>query len=229
MQVAEFCENNMTTAQFAWVIAYLAGAYGPCTFNLEINGPGQAVLNELQNMRKEKVFGAPDSKPILKDVLKSMREFMYRKYDSVYGASGALHTQTTFQMKERMMNNMRDYIERDMAILSSIDLLDEMKSVVRESGSAPAADGRGHDDRVIAASLAILAWNDQVRPRLMALGLSMKSETARREELSKSAIEIRGPSMVRSYLTDLGVLVKKTDALTSNVRLAKNRGVRYER
>lgn len=229
MQVAEFVDHNMTTAQFAWVIAYLAGAYSPCTFNLEVNGPGQAVLNELQNMRKEKVFGSPESKPILKDVMKSMREFMYRKYDSVYGSAGALHTQTTFQMKERMLNNMRDYVERGMATISSIDLLDEMKAVVRMSGSAPSADGRNHDDRVIAASLALLAWNDQVRTRLMSMNVSRDSEISRREDLTKSAIEIRGPSLVRNYLTDLGVLVNKNNALTSNVRIARSRGVRYER
>ena len=227
MQVAEFVDNNMTTAQFAWVIAYLSGAYSPCTFNLEVNGPGQAVLNELQNLRKEKVFGTPESRPVLKDVLKSMREFIYRKYDSMYGAAGALHTQTTFQMKERMMNNLRDYVERGMAEVSSIDLLDEMKTIVREGGSAPAADGRSHDDRVIAACLALLAWNDQVRPRLMAMGLSKDSEIARIEERSKSAIEIKGPSLVRNYLKDIGVLVSKEQSLQSNVRTA--RGVRYER
>lgn len=226
-QVAEFCDNNLTTAQFAWVIAYLAGAYGPCTFNLEINGPGQAVLNELQNMRKEKVFGMPDSRPILKDVLKSMRDFMYRKYDSIYGGSGALHTQTTFQMKERMMNNMRDYIERGMATIASRDLLDEMKSIVREGGSAPEASSNAHDDRVVAASLALLAWNDQVRTKLMAANVTRNSELERSLEAQKSAIEVRGPSMVRNYLKDLGVLVNKNDALTTNVRMS--RGTRVQR
>ena len=227
MQVAEFADNNLTTAQFAWVIAYLAGAYGPCTFNLEVNGPGQAVLNELQNMRKERIFGSSDSRPILKDVMKSMREFLYRKYDSVYGASGALHTQTTFQMKERMMNNMRDYIERGMATIASRDLLDEMKSIVRESGSAPEASSNARDDRVVAASLALLAWNDQVRSRLMAANISRNSELERMIEMNKTGIEIKGPSMVRNYLKDLGVLVNKQDALTSNVRIS--RGSRVQR
>jgi len=226
-QVAEFADNTMTTAQFAWVIAYLAGAYAPCTYNLEINGPGQAVLNELQNMRKEKVFGSSESKPILKDVLKNMREFMYRKYDSMYGGAGALHTQTTFQMKERMMNNMRDYIERDMALVSSKELLDEMKTIVRESGSAPAASSNARDDRVIAAALAILAWNDQVRIRLMSVGLTRKSEKRKIEELNKSGVEIRGPAIVSSYLKDIGFLVSQENALKTNVRTA--RGTRVQR
>ena len=226
-QVAEFSDVNMTTAQFAWVIAYLAGAYSPCTYNLEINGPGQAVLNELQNMRKERVVGLPESRPILKDVMKSMREFMYRKYDSVYGSAGALHTQTTFQMKERMMNNMRDYIERNMATISSKELLEEMKSIVREGGSAPSASSNAHDDRVIAAALALLAWNDQVRTRLMTLNLYKQSEEEEIARATKSGIEVAGPSLVRSYLKDIGVLQSQRDALVSNVRVA--RGVRVER
>jgi len=152
---------------------------------------------------------------------------LYRKYDSVYGASGALHTQTTFQMKERMMNNMRDYIERGMATIASRDLLDEMKSIVRESGSAPEASSNARDDRVVAASLALLAWNDQVRSRLMAANISRNSELERMIEMNKSGVEIKGPSMVRNYLKDLGVLVNKQDALTSNVRIS--RGSRVQR
>lgn len=226
-QVAEFADNTLTTAQFAWVIAYLAGAYAPCTYNLEINGPGQAVLNELQNMKKEKVFGSPDSKPILRDVLKNMREFMYRKYDSMYGGAGALHTQTTFQMKERMMNNMRDYIERGMALVSSKDLLDEMKTIVRESGSAPSASSNARDDRVVAAALAILAWNDQVRTRLMSVGLTRRSDREQQENANKTGVEVRGPAVVRSYLKDIGFLVNQTDALKTNVRTA--RGTRVQR
>jgi hypothetical protein len=137
-QVAEYVDQDITTSQFAWAIAYLAGAYGPCTFNLEVSGPGHAVLNEIQNMRKERSFGLSQARPVLRDVLGSMRDFMYRKYDSIYGTPGAIHTQTSFQMKERMMNTFRDYVERKMAHPVSKDLVSEMTSIQREAGSAPA-------------------------------------------------------------------------------------------
>ena len=224
-QVAEFADPNLTTAQFAWVIAYLCGAYGPCTFNLEINGPGVAVLNELQNMKKEKVFGLANVRPVLKDVMGSMRDFIYRKYDSMSGGASAFHTQTTFAMKERMMNTMRDYIERGMAEICSKDLLDEMKSIVREGGSAPAASTGNQDDRVVSAALALLAWNDQVRPKLMSLGLMRDSEREQALEESKSALERTGPRLVQSYLKDLGILYNKQEAIVSNVRVAKGRRV----
>ena len=125
------------------------------------------------------------------------------------------------------MNNMRDYIERGMATIASRDLLDEMKSIVREGGSAPEASSNAHDDRVVAASLALLAWNDQVRTKLMAANVTRNSELERSLEAQKSAIEVRGPSMVRNYLKDLGVLVNKNDALTTNVRMS--RGTRVQR
>ena len=226
-QVAEFADNNLTTAQFAWVIAYLCGAYGPCTFNLEINGPGQAVLNELQNMKKEKVFGTAAHRPILKDVMGSMRDFIYRKYDSIYGSAGGMHTQTTFQMKERMMNNMRDYVERGMAEMASKDLLDEMHSIVRENGSAPAASDNAHDDRVIAACLALLAWNDQVRTKLMSMGVLRETERQLAIEETLTGHQAAGPRLVKNYMKQLGILYNKQDVLASNIRLSK--GHRYER
>jgi hypothetical protein len=51
-QVAEFATSELNTYQFAWVIAHLAGAYKNSTLNLEVNGPGQAVINELRNLKR---------------------------------------------------------------------------------------------------------------------------------------------------------------------------------
>src|SRR5262249_41149796 len=57
-QVAEFCTPEMNTMQFAWVMLYLAGAYGDTNLqsnimiNLELNGPGVAVMNEINSLRQ---------------------------------------------------------------------------------------------------------------------------------------------------------------------------------
>ena len=223
-QVAEYVDQDITTSQFAWAIAYLAGAYGPCTFNLEVSGPGHAVLNEIQNMRKERSFGLSQAKPVLRDVLGSMRDFMYRKYDSIYGTPGALHTQTNFQMKERMMNTFRDYVERKMAHPVSKELVSEMTSIQREAGSAPAAPNHRKDDRVIAAALAILAWNDQVRTKLMSQGFLYEAEQSQKDMALRTGVEIAGPRMVRNYMKELGLLYSKTEN-TATVRMSKNRAV----
>jgi hypothetical protein len=217
-------DYEITTSHFAWAIAYLCGAYSPCTFNLEVSGPGHAVLNEIQNMRKERAFGAAQGRPILKDVLGSMRDFMYRKYDSIYGTPGALHTQTNFQMKERMMNTYRDYVERKMAHPVSRELVSEMSAIQREAGSAPAAPEHRKDDRVIAAALAILAWNDQVRTKLMSQGLMYQSEEQRKLEETMTGTQIAGPRLVRNYLKGIGVIETKNDR-TSTVKVSRGRMV----
>lgn len=223
-QVAEYVDHSITTAQFAWAIAYLCGSYGPCTFNLEVSGPGHAVLNEIQNMRKERVFGLAQARPVLRDVLGSMRDFLYRKYDSIYGTPGAVHTQTNFQMKERMMNTYRDYVERKMATPVSRELVSEMAIIAREAGAAPAAPDHRKDDRVIAAALAILAWNDQVRPKLMATGLMHKNP--QQEELEASvngAVTTVAGRAVRQYMKNLGILYNKADAGMNNVKTGRPR------
>jgi len=224
-QVAEYVDYEITTAQFAWAIAYLCGAYGPCTFNLEVSGPGHAVLNEIQNMRKERAFGSAVNRPIFRDVLGSMRDFLYRKYDSIYGTPGAIHTQTSFQMKERMMNTYRDYVERKMAAPISRELVGEMANIVREAGSAPAAPIHRKDDRVIAAALAILAWNDQVRTKLMAQGLSYEDYTRKMEMESKAAPAPQqvGTRMVRDYMKKMGILQVKSDVINTGTKVYRGR------
>ena len=174
VQVAEFVDPDMATYSFAWVLAYLAGAYEPCLVNLEINGPGQGVLGELQSMRRQTVASGRDSAGglearTLMSVTKNITSYLYRRLDT-FGAPGAIHSMMNAELKERMLNTFRDYFERDMIVLRSRGLLDEMKSIERKEGEiAVGAKGRAKDDRVMAASLACIAWNDQSRTRLLAM------------------------------------------------------------
>ena len=171
VQVAEFVDPDMATYSFAWVLSYLAGAYEPCLVNLEINGPGQGVLSELQNMRRTLLSTGKTDQSMresntLYNVTRNISSYLYRRLDTFSGPS-ALHTLMGHEMKERMLNTFRDYFEREMIVVKSRGLLDEMKSIERIGGAAPAATGRSKDDRVIAASLAAIAWNDQKRTQLL--------------------------------------------------------------
>jgi hypothetical protein len=205
VQVAEFVDPDMATYSFAWVLAYLAGAYEPCLVNLEINGPGQGVLSELQNMRRAIVASGRDGNSgrdarTLMSVTKNISSYLYRRLDTFSGP-GAIHTLMGHEMKERMLNTYRDYYERDMLVVKSRGLLDEMKSIERTGGSAPAATGRSKDDRVIAGALAALAWNDQIRTKMMTQNATYELVTA---------AEGKGPGgvvdrMVANYLKKLGV------------------------
>jgi len=165
-QVAEFCTHELNTFQFAWVICYLAGVYKNSTLNLEVNGPGQAVLNEMRNLKRQAASIYSQGGSSLYDVLGHMQHYLWRRNDNMGGVSNSLGWVTTHSSKERMMNYFKDYFERGMLKVYSTDLLDEMKSIVRDNGTIAAA-GRGKDDRVIGSALATAAFAEQLQPRLI--------------------------------------------------------------
>ena len=170
-QVAEFATSEMNTYQFAWVICHLAGAYKNSTLNLEINGPGQAVLNEMRNLKRLAAAVGGATGRDLMDVLGSMTNYLWRRNDSLGGPTNSVGFLTTSSTKERMLNYYKDYFERGMMKIRSMDTLEEMKTIVREDGFL-GAPGRSKDDRVIAAALATVAWAEQVQPRLIAQKLT---------------------------------------------------------
>lgn len=206
VQVAEFCDGDLTTYAFAWAMCWLAGAYEPCLVNLEITGPGQVVYNEIQNLRKVAALKmAPQSKALM-NVVRNIQTFLYKRVDQISGSPNALHWQTTLQSKERAMNTYRDYFERDIAIPMSEGLIDEMKGIVREEGSAPEASSRTHDDRVSGASLAVVAWAEMLMIRLNLLGMTYDRSMLQQQdrvEKGQSANDA-GNRLVQNMLTRVG-------------------------
>jgi hypothetical protein len=166
-QVAEFCTVDIAPYTFAWVVVYLAGCYQPCVYNLEVNGPGGAVIQEIDNLRKlaGKALRQGEAKT-MRDVIGKMQQFYYAREDSITRRPTGLHTLTTQRVKDVYMSGLKDTFERGIFIPHSKYLLDEMKIVVRDGGSIEAPN-QGHDDRVVAAALAVKAWNDQQRARLI--------------------------------------------------------------
>ena len=200
-QVAEFATPEMNTYQFAWVISHLAGAYKNSTLNLEVNGPGQAVINELNNLKRQAVsLGGKISKDLL-DVLGSMQNYIWRRNDSMGGLSSSIGFLTTSATKERMMNYMKDLFERGMLAIYSEDTIDEMKTIVRDGGSIEAS-GRNKDDRVIATALACVAFSEQVQPKLIAMKYTREIARAQDE---KTAEQVAVGRSVASYLKAIGV------------------------
>jgi hypothetical protein len=179
-QVAEFATSEMNTYQFAWVIAHLAGAYKNSTLNLEVNGPGQAVINEIRNLKRmASSMGGPMGHGLM-DVLGSMQNYIWRRNDTLGGISNSIGYLTTASTKERMLNYMKDYFEREMMGIYSMELLEEMKGIVRDNGFL-GAPGRGKDDRVIATALASVAFAEQIQPRLIAAKISREVSKAQED------------------------------------------------
>lgn len=178
-QVAEFCTPSITTSNFAWMIAFLGGAYGEggsAELNLEVTGPGQAVLQELENMRRQAISTSSIEDKSLYNVVRHMRYYNYKRIDSSSGGVGAIGWMTTQQTKQRMMNAMRDQFQRGMIRIYSPEAIEEMRAVVQD-GAQIQAMGRDKDDRVIAVALATIAWLDKMRMGLMQARLNRPTVT----------------------------------------------------
>ena len=203
-EVAEFCTAECNTFQFAWVIAYLAGAYGPnVLYNLEINGPGQAVYEEMKNLKRMAAVEANNGEfeRGLYNVLACTQSFVYRRIDSVMGSAIGWHFKSNQDLKERMLNFMRDCFERGILVINSVECLEEMKNVIREDGVI-GAPGRGKDDRVIATALAALAWNDQIRMKLAQGGITKEKSLSMEASGAKESAVSRN---VENYLKSVGI------------------------
>ena len=200
-QVAEFATSELNTYQFAWVIAHLAGAYRNSTLNLEVNGPGQAVINELRNLKRQAAsLGGPQGKDLM-NVLGHMQNYMWRKNDNLGGITNSIGWLTTGPSKERMLNYMKDYFERGMMRVRSVDTIEEMKSIVRDGGSIQAG-GRGKDDRVIATALASAAYAEQLWPRLVQMKITRENNRAQDNMRPE---DVQGSRAVSTYLKRIGL------------------------
>jgi hypothetical protein len=200
-QVAEFATPEMNTYQFAWVIAHLAGAYKNSTLNLEVNGPGQAVINELRNLKRQASALAGQAGYDLMNVLGSMSNYIWRRNDTLGGMSNSIGWITTSQTKERMLSYMKDYFERNMMAVYSTELIDEMKTIVRD-GASIEATGRNKDDRVMAAALATAAYAEQLQPRLIAQRLT-RDTSRKTDEMTPEQVAVG--RNVSDYLKRIGV------------------------
>jgi hypothetical protein len=174
VQVAEYCSTEPSTYQCAWVLAHLAGYYGMTYLMpiLEMNGPGQAVFDELEKVRKSAAEIKPqDDAHGIRNILANMRHYFYRRMDSL---SGGLVYQwvTREELKRRALNQFKNGIELGRIIPKSIPLLDEMRRIINDEGHI-GGEGRSKDDRVMGAVLAHQAWNSWVQPRCKAMDLTM--------------------------------------------------------
>jgi hypothetical protein len=208
--VAEFCTPEITTYKFAWVICYLAGAYKNSMVNLEINGPGEAVLGEIDNLRRQaSMLGSKPTGKALRDVLGHMKYFLYKKLDSPFGGA-VYHWQTTSQTKERAMNSYRDLVERNIAVVHSKRLASEMKIIVREDDGFLGASGRGKDDCTIASAIATENYVRFFVSKLKQMGVTWGKERERREKMevlgrAETAQESAIRRSVGNYLEGIGM------------------------
>jgi hypothetical protein len=148
-----------------------------------------------------------------------MRQFVYRRIDTRSASSQLLHTKTTYEIKERMMNGFRDYFERGMALIRSEALINEMATVVREGSQAPGAPQNQNDDRVVAAALAIMCWNDQMRLKLLHEGVTWAED---KPELPIGHVNV-AQHIVSNYFREIGISPDLDGIPKPRVRVTKGR------
>ena len=205
-QVAEYCTAEGDTTQFAWILLYLCGAYSNPSvqanvmLNIEINGPGQNVWAEIQNM-KRLIGTAVGLKSNISWILMNIQQYLYRRPDSVRGGY-AYNWKTDYNTKERMLNGFKDGFERGIVVVNSVECLEEMKKVQRDEGDI-SVPGRGKDDRVIASGLATVAWHDFMRLQLAALNVT-KSKAEREPDPSRPVNPTE--RSVMTYLKRVGLV-----------------------
>lgn len=214
IQVAELATPEISTYQCAWMVAYLGGLYKDCMVNLEVTGPGQDVLKELDRVKQwAREMTGPEGAD-LRNVLARMREFLYRRADS-FGGNVVRQWKTSAGpsgTKTLLMSRFKNYVELDIAQPKSLALIEEMRRIRIDGGSIEAESG--HDDRVIAAALAVYAWGEWRLPELRAQGWTY--ERAKAIEVQGAPDPVDG--LVRRFLQTQKIHVK--DAIENDVRVA---------
>jgi hypothetical protein len=170
---------------------------------LEMTGPGQAVFDELEKVRRMASEIRPnDENYHLKNILQHMRHYFYRRMDNPGGGELLYQWKTTHELKTRAMNQLKNGIELHRMIPRSMPLLEEMQRIVNDGGSI-GAEGRSKDDRVMAAALAYQAWTTWVQPKVKAMGLTLQKSHEIEEKGGTPPTE----RIIQNYLKRMNITV----------------------
>jgi len=165
VQVAEFSDNSLGVIEFAKLVILFACLYKNSYVNIEVQGPGRMIIKEIDNMKRNlydigEIVWNFDSKDInieqIKSNIKSIREYLYYRADAL-NRSYVRHWHTTADTKEALMGQYKSLFEMGLLEIKSKDLAEEMSFFIRDEAYLGAESGK-HDDRVIAAAIAVESW-----------------------------------------------------------------------
>lgn len=210
VQVAEFCDPNVQPFQFAWVLIHLCGWYEDCRYILELNGSGEAVFTEMRHLKTLLETGrlypqrasANDPTPeeieneqSWRNMLAKIRQYLYRRADSLTGGAFAIHMKTTLESKFTFMTQMADRFMLDQFEVNSVRALGEMRTL-RKDGRSIQPETKRKDDRVVTLGLATRAYIDTERSGLVARNATFSRESAR-------AIESGGDNLSTRFMNNI--------------------------
>jgi len=178
-QVAEFATARVEPKRAAWVLAHLAGAYKDCIINLELQGGGQNVMQELDSLRgqlKSDLYADHVRSRDWEDAMGWARWYLYHRPDSM-GKGYLYNTVTSYNTKRTMLYGYQGSFVTNELIIHSEKLILEMQNVRvdgNEIGAPESSSPDCKDDRVTGAALATMAWNSWRKAEMIALGLTRK-------------------------------------------------------
>lgn len=206
-QVVEVCTTEWNEAQFAWCIAHLAGAYKGAMLCLEMQGPGGAVFNELQNL-KRMLHEMPTLNLNLHSPVAAMRHYFWSKQDTLTPGF-SYQWQTNAKEKARMMTTLRAYFEREAILMHSLQCVQQFRNIHRD-GDSIGGEGRAHDDLVVALGIAVVCWNDWVMKEMQRQGRVYVREMRPKEEVKqKSQLENQVGNFLKAQGIQLGAAALK--------------------
>ena len=170
VQVAEYATPIPETHHLAWVLCHLAGNYKNCWINLELTGPGYAVMKEMETLKLmmrngyfDKTLPAGDG---LLNFFDKAKWYIYRRPDNPAASGYILNWKTTSENKQTIFNQTRDMYNNGALTLKSIPLLEEFQTIVQDGFEIKAA-GSNKDDRAFATCLAVRMYLDWMRTPLI--------------------------------------------------------------
>ena len=194
-QVAEYASDDISTLRLAWVVAYLCGLYRPLMWHIDVLGSGMAVLKELDNLKQQRhIMTGPDSSSML-NVLGRMRDFYFRRPDSLSG-NVVRHWKTTLDTRRLLMDIFKNRVESDRAQVRSLACLEHMRKLVVTTGEAVEATTNFDDSRPVAAALAIYAWTEWLERRLVLENFTL----ARARDIEKQGGEPPMDGLLRRFM-----------------------------
>ena len=184
-QVAEYSTNKIEPVRTAWVLAHLCGAYRDCIINLELQGGGTNVMQELDSLRgrlRSDMYADHVRTRDWEDAMGWARWYLYHRPDSM--GSGYLNNfKANFDTKHTMMYGFQGSFATNQLVIHSVLLLYDMQNVRIDGSEIAAPDSPSpdcKDDKVIAGALAVKAWADWRRNEMVSLGLTR--EKAREQD-----------------------------------------------
>lgn len=205
-QVAEFASPLPTPQQLAWILASLMGWYGSagprvdCRYILELNGPGNAVFNEIKQLKFQLDRGYwPKGihEKGIKNIFQNVRTYIYARPDGMT-AGNNYHFKTNLQLKIMIMNHLRDYTGTGLFRVRSDELVEEMRSITQEGDTIKAPGGK-KDDRVLSAAMATYYWQSSIRKNLITSNRTREVEAAKRSRSIIDSMTLFNQNKLQSF------------------------------